>query len=115
MSTNRDVSGTLTVAPATVSAPVMPALAHVVQTRSRWRETQARGRASHKIKRVPIGTTFSFDLNEPARVSLTFTKQSQGTRVGKGCVSRKAHTTDRRRCIRSDSGRHADSVRTCGY
>jgi DNA-binding beta-propeller fold protein YncE len=53
------------------SAP-RPSLTHVAQKNRRWRE----GRRLPSIARaraIPIGTVFSFVLNENARVTLTFT------------------------------------------
>jgi hypothetical protein len=43
---------------------------------------------------APLGTTFSFALNEPARVSLAFTQRVGGRKVNGRCV---AQTNENRR------------------
>ena len=47
-----------------------PTITDLRQSRSVWREP---GRASGLLRRLPVGTTFAFILDEPARVRLSFT------------------------------------------
>jgi hypothetical protein len=61
-----------------------PLLSHVSQSHRRWRE---RGRTTPSSRRIPLGTTFSFALNEPANVSLVFTQRVTGRRVQGRCVA----------------------------
>jgi hypothetical protein len=87
----------------TVTAPHVvkpaPTIAHLHEKNRRWRE---HGKASrHK---PPIGTTFTFTLNENARITLTFTRIiGAGRKVGKRCVvpSKKNHHD--RSCQRTSS------------
>lgn len=65
------------------SAPGSPALvAAVVSSATEmtkiWREGNQLAQISKKKKRPPVGTTFSFTLNEQASVSFTFTQRVDG-------------------------------------
>jgi hypothetical protein len=61
--------------------------------RSRWRRgTLLPAFFSRKL--APVGTTFSFRLDETAKATLTFALKSPGRRVGKSC---KAPTRSRRK------------------
>ncbi|HZU40595.1 MAG TPA: hypothetical protein VE992_06070 [Solirubrobacteraceae bacterium] len=79
----------------TVQAPP-PALTHVHQTHKRWREHGTAGR--HK---PPVGTAFSFTLNEKATVTLTITEKVQGRRSGKRCVAPTRKNRHHRACRRT--------------
>jgi hypothetical protein len=77
--------------------PVTPAagpvvVAHVSQSNKSWREGSAEPTISRK-HRAPVGTTFSFELNEQASVSFAFTQLAQGRAVKGKCVTptRKNH------------------------
>ncbi len=68
-----------------------PILSHVAQTHATWRGGPALAvitRATHPRHRhrAPIGTTFSFTLNESANISLVFVQQEPGRRVHGKCV-----------------------------
>ncbi|MGI8430241.1 MAG: lactonase family protein [Solirubrobacteraceae bacterium] len=70
------------VIPSTIPPPV---LSGVSQSHSKWRR-------GHKLARVakhkpPVGTTFSFTLNEIAKVALAFTQQHTGRKVKGKCVA----------------------------
>lgn len=68
---------------ATLTAPVPPpSLSAVTQSHSVWRTGGSLASISRKRK-VPVGTVFSFSLNEQANVRLTFT-QARGVRRVKG-------------------------------
>jgi hypothetical protein len=56
-----------------VGVPPAPSISKVHQSHSRWRTTTKAAKLSAKRpKRPPKGTTFSFVLNTPAAVTLTF-------------------------------------------
>lgn len=70
----------------TTSSTGPPVVSHVAQTHRRWRE----GTKLAKITRPgkpPNGTTFSFALNESARVTFMFEQQLTGRRVNGRCVA----------------------------
>ena len=58
--------------------PVLPTVTHVRESHHVWRERK--------------GTTFSFRLNEPATVTLTFTQRLHGHKVTRGMLSVSGHT-----------------------
>jgi hypothetical protein len=70
------------------TSPPPPAVAPVVsglkQTRARWREGKALAVIS---KRPPVGTSFSFGLNEPASVALAFNRSVGGRKTKGHCVA----------------------------
>lgn len=74
---------------AVTPSEIAPALTHLTQSHSVWREGSALASFAKAAKhqRAPIGTTFSFSLNEPARVSLTFTRALSGRSVKGRCVA----------------------------
>ena len=66
--------------------PVKPTVTGFSESSSRWR----RGHSLPHISSAggaPVGTTFSFSLNEPASVNLTFTQSVPGRRVAGRCVA----------------------------
>jgi 6-phosphogluconolactonase (cycloisomerase 2 family) len=83
---------TFTVAPAPTSpispapTPTPPIVTKVAQSHSSWR---AGGRlaAFARKGRPPVGTTFSFALNEQASVRFAFTQQLAGRKVKGKCVA----------------------------
>jgi hypothetical protein len=80
-------------------SPVPPTISSVHQSHSIWREGSKLAQISAK-KKPPVGTTFSFSLNEPAAISFSFTQLVRRKVKGK-CV---AHTKKNRRrpaCKRS--------------
>ncbi len=74
-------------------------LTGVRQTHARWRETAPRRVGSHPHG-VPVGTGYSFRLNEPATVTLTFARRAVGRRRGRACVAAPAANPRGARCIR---------------
>jgi N-acetylneuraminic acid mutarotase len=73
----------------TVAAPVVvkatpPNITAPSQTHRVWR---AGNKLAHVSKRAPLGTTFSFTLNEQATVVLTFTQNVAGRTVKHRCVA----------------------------
>jgi hypothetical protein len=82
-----------------------PILTNLSQTAKTWREGKLPVRISSRRKdgkkALPIGTTFSFELNEPASATFTFTKSTGGRRVGKTCVAETKKNKHKRRCTRA--------------
>jgi hypothetical protein len=76
--------------------PPTPQLSRVQQSHARWREP---GKA--KRHAPPVGTTFTFTLNTPAKATLTFTQRLSGRTVGGTCVARSRHNAKRRACTRT--------------
>ncbi len=75
--------------PTTTAAPPTPPvlrLSNLRQTRRRWREAGTSASAAHRRPRAPLGTVFSFELNEPARVTLTFKRAGKGPRQASSCA-----------------------------
>jgi hypothetical protein len=88
-----------------------PELIGVKQSAGRWREAEngkekSGKRKSHKRK-LPLGTTFSFGLNESATVTFDFTEKVSGLEVGKRCVAQIKHNGQTKhnghkgRCLRT--------------
>jgi DNA-binding beta-propeller fold protein YncE len=92
--------------PALVAAPVAPTLSHLAETAKTWREGNALAQisgagTSNRKKRPPLGTTFSFVLNESASVVFTFTEPAAGRRVGKRCVAQTGKNKHKPHCTRT--------------
>jgi hypothetical protein len=82
---------TFTVAP----APRSPILSEIAESHRVWREGRKLARISRRTRKHPVGTTFSFRLNEQATVSLSFTTRVSGRKFGHKCVA--AHKTNAKR------------------
>ncbi len=92
-----------------------PTLANVSQSHSRWRAGSvaarlsksaaraARSKAKAKVRRPPLGTTFSFTLNVAASVKLTFTRQVAGRKVKGRCIAQNAKNRHKPVCKRTIS------------
>lgn len=78
--------------PASLSAPVLSGL-H--QAQKRWREGKG------KKGGLPVGTKFTFTLNEAGQVTLSFDKKGPGRRTGKKCVAPTKANAKRPRCTRA--------------
>lgn len=106
----------------TVLAPPAPVLSGVTQAHSRWREGNALARISArrpaKRGKPPLGTTFSFAINEPAKVRFSFTEKATGRKVSGKCVAQTKHNKHKRKCTRTvvagtlsfSAGQGADKV-----
>ncbi len=85
--------------------PLAPTLSSLGQTNKTWREGSALAQlsATHGkgTRKPPIGTTFTFKLDQPAQVTFTFTKPAPGRRVGKRCVVQTHKNRHKRRCTRT--------------
>ncbi len=88
--------------PVTVVAPP-PTVTALRQSASVWRDGGKLAQVSRKRKRraLPVGTTFSFVLNEPSTVSFSFTQQVTGSSVDHKCVARTRKNAKRRSCHRT--------------
>ena len=87
--------------PSPSTVPLLPSVHNARQSARRWREGSRLARISRRGE-APVGTTFSFVLNEPATVSFNFTRQLVGRRSGGRCVaetSRNRHRTDCQRGV----------------
>jgi hypothetical protein len=90
--------------------PPVPTISHFSQTHKTWRtgsQAAALTASKHKKhkkhkKKAPVGTAFSFALNTPSAVTLTFTESTKG-RKGKGgkCVAQTKHNKHKRSCKRT--------------
>ncbi len=86
-------------APPSVAAPSRPVLSDVAQTRAVWRE--GKRPATISSKRAPVGTTFSFALNEQASVRFAFTRHLSGREVAHRCVAQNSANATKRSCTRT--------------
>ena len=77
-----------------------PSITAAHQSASTWRESSRLAQITRKHK-PPIGTTFSFSLNEQASVSFSFTQQVAGRKVGHKCVAQTKKNAKRRTCKRT--------------
>ena len=87
------MSAAVTVPPAGRSSTPRPVVSKFSQSASRWRLTGKP--AKHK---PPVGTRFSFTLNEAATVTLTFTQAVHGRKVSKKCVKQTAKNRKKPTC-----------------
>lgn len=94
--------------PSTLLAPppggpvAKPAVSGLDQSSSRWR----RGKGLPRISRAggaPVGTIFSFTLNEPATASFAFTRRAPGRRVKGRCVAVTPANAGKAKCKRTVS------------
>ena len=68
-------------------------LSNFHESASKWRRS---GKASkHK---PPLGTTFTFDLNETAAIKLTFSQPGKGRKMSRKCVAQSAKNHKKQSC-----------------
>ncbi len=98
-----DVTTSATSAPIPVVAPVAPVVRSARESAKRWREggRLAQISKSRRKKKLPLGTTFSFSLNEQASVSFSFTQRATGRKVGRRCVAKRRKSQKQMGCRRS--------------
>jgi FG-GAP repeat protein len=83
---------------------ITPTITALRQATSVWREGSRLAQISAKARRrprPPVGTTFTFTLNEPARVLLRFTHQVPGRKLRNGCLAPTRKTAHVSRCTRT--------------
>jgi hypothetical protein len=89
----------------TLLLPTAPVLGGLSESARTWREGGLLARLSSskgkRKKKPPVGTTFSFSLNEAATVTFKFTKPARGRRVGKKCVAPTRRNRHRHLCTRN--------------
>ena len=79
--------------------PLAPAVAHARQSARRWRESNQLARISRA--KTPTGTTFSFQLNEQATVTFSFTQSVSGRKVSGKCVAQTEKNRSKPACRRT--------------
>lgn len=85
--------------PQALTAPTLSALK---QSASKWREGSSLPRAAWRhLHKPPVGTTFSFTLNEAATVQLAFTQSAHGRKVGKKCLAQTRANRRKPSCSRT--------------
>jgi hypothetical protein len=80
--------------------PPVPTVATAAQSHSTWSEGNKLAQISKK-KKSPVGTTFSFTLNEQASVSFAFTQKLAGRRVKGKCVAQTKNNRHKPSCKRT--------------
>ena len=76
-----------------------PAVSHVSESKRTWRVGSKR--ATFSRAGTPVGTTFSFALNEQATVTLTFTEVVTGRKVKGRCVAQNQSNRHKPSCARA--------------
>ncbi len=77
-----------------------PSITNVTQSHRIWRRGSKRASFARKRK-PPIGTTFSFKLNEQANLTFAFTQRVRGRKVKRGCVARTTKNRHKPSCRRT--------------
>jgi streptogramin lyase len=102
MSAGADQSLTTAAAPAAKLPPVAPVITKAAQSRVTWRAGNKLAQISRsKHRKTPVGTTFSFSLNEQAAVSFSFTERIGGRKVKGKCVAQSRKNRRRHACKRT--------------
>lgn len=81
-----------------------PSISSITQTHKRWRTGTklAKVSSAHRAtKKPPIGTTFTFTLNEPASLALVFTHGASGRKVHGKCVAQTHGNRHDKACTRT--------------
>jgi hypothetical protein len=73
------------------SGEAPPSVSAFKQSASRWREKNEPALPGKHAKQPPVGTTFSFDLNEAAKVTLAFTQSASKHTTTAGSIKLSAH------------------------
>jgi IPT/TIG domain/FG-GAP repeat len=100
------VAITVTTAAGSTSSPTFqytgppPTLTHVSESHKTWRASSKLAQIS-SARAAPLGTTFSFTLNQAATVKLAFTLDRPGRRSGKRCVAETGSNRHQRKCTRT--------------
>jgi len=82
--------------------PPVPALTHASESHKTWRASSKLAQIS-STRTAPLGTKFSFTLNQAATVKLAFTLDRSGRRRGKKCVAETRKNRHKRKCTRTSS------------
>ncbi len=85
----------------TAALPLIPpVIGSVTQSRAVWRSGRRLASFS-RARHLPVGTIFSFTLNEGANVTFTFTRSVAGRRVKHACLAPRKKTRTRPACKRT--------------
>ncbi|HEY5344369.1 MAG TPA: PKD domain-containing protein [Solirubrobacteraceae bacterium] len=84
--------------PPGVVARSAPTITGASQSHNVWREGRGLARMSRDRRQPPIGTRFSFSVNESARVSLAFTQVVDGRKVKGQCIAQTMQNHESRSC-----------------
>jgi hypothetical protein len=87
--------------PIVLPTPAPPIVANAKQSHRKWRDGNALARLARKRKLPPLGTTFSFTLNEQARVSFAFTQRVGGREMSRKCVAQTKTNRRKHACKRT--------------
>ena len=85
----------------TVITPTPPVIGGASESHRSWREGTLLASISSHHKRPPLGTTFSFTLNEAASIRFAFTQQVGGRKVHGRCVAPSRSNRHRHACKRT--------------
>jgi hypothetical protein len=77
----------------------LAAISNLTQSAKTWREPKnPRLATATRKKKVPVGTTFSYSLDKPAVVRLSFRQPNVGRLVGGRCVAQRPANKKKRKC-----------------
>jgi CSLREA domain-containing protein len=82
------------------TSPTSPSVTNVTESHGTWREGNLLAHLASK-RRPPVGTTFTFALDEQARVSFAFTQRVGGRKVKGRCVAQTRKNHRQRACNRT--------------
>ena len=89
-------------APPLVGPLPAPILTGASESAKTWRENNTLALlTARRHARLPVGTTFSFRLNESATVTLNFTQRLAGRKVRGKCDAQRAKNRHKPRCTRT--------------
>jgi hypothetical protein len=83
------------------TGPTTPVITNPTQSHGAWRAGGKLAHLSRSKKKAPVGTTFSFLINEQATVTFTFNHRVSGRRVGGKCVAHTRRNTKHTSCKRT--------------
>ena len=86
--------------PALMSA-LTPVVTSATQSHHRWREGNRSVQISRRKEKPPLGTVFSFSLNEEASVSFAFTQHRDGRKVKGKCAAQTKNNRRKPACERT--------------
>ena len=78
-----------------------PVLTNVAESNHRWRDGTRLASFARKAKRPPVGTTFSFTLNQAASISFSFTQIVGGRTVKGKCAAQTKKNRHQHACKRA--------------
>jgi hypothetical protein len=94
-------SVTYSVVAAARASSAAPIVANARESHRRWREGKKLARISKTRMKPPVGTMFSFSLNQAASVTFTFTQRLAGRKAGPRCVAKTHANAKHKFCKRT--------------